>query len=54
MKRHGATILIKMLPGEGANSIQTYMRDNQSKYEDHDKLEDELYAELLRREVKDN
>ena len=49
--RIAKTILIKMLPSEGRNPIQRYLRENLQQYDDYDDLEEELHKELYRREA---
>ena len=48
--RMAQTILVKMMPSEGWNSMQRHFREHLSKIESYDDLE-ELYAELYRREA---
>ena len=45
------TLLINMIPSEGRNSIQKHLREHLSKVKDFDELEEELHAELYRRET---
>ena len=45
------TILIKMMPSDGRNSVQRHLRECLAKIKDYDELEEELHAELYRREV---
>ena len=49
--RMAQTILIKMMPSEGRNSIQRHLREHLSKIQNYDELEEELYAELYSREA---
>ena len=49
--RMANTILIKMLPSDGRNSVQRYLRENLAKFEYYDDLEEELHKELYRREA---
>ena len=46
------TVFIKMMPGEGSNSRQKYLREVLSKHAAYDEFEEELYRELARRENK--
>ena len=46
-----AVILIKMLPSDGRYATQKHLRDFLSKANNYDELEEELYAELYRREA---
>ena len=46
------TVFIKMMPGDGSNSMQKYLREVLSKHETYDELEEEMYRELARREDK--
>ena len=45
------TILIKIMPSDGRNSVQRHLRESLAKIQDYDELEEELHAELYRREV---
>ena len=49
--RMAATILIKMMPSDGRNSVQRHLRESLAKFKDYDELEEELHAELYRREA---
>ena len=49
--RMAKTILIKMLPSDGRNPVQRYLRENLAKFEYYDDLEEELHKELYRREA---
>ena len=49
--RLATVILIKMLPSDGRYPIQKHLRDFLSKAKNYDELEEELYAELCRREA---
>ena len=40
------TILIKMMPSDGRNSVQRHLRECLAKIKDYDELEEELHAEL--------
>ena len=46
------TVFIKMMPGDGSNSMQKYLREVLSKHGTYDELEEEMYRELARREDK--
>ena len=45
------TILVKMMPSEGRSLMQRHLREHLSKIKSYDDLEEELYAELYRREA---
>ena len=49
--RMAKTILIKMLPSDGRNSVQRYLRENFAKFENSEDLDEELHKELHRREA---
>ena len=49
--RMAKTILIKMLPSDGRNPVQRYLRENLAKFEYYDDFEEELHKELYRREA---
>ena len=55
LKQHGGkmaiTILVKMMPTDGRYPLQKYLRDNLSKLAGYDESEEELFAELHRREA---
>ena len=40
-----------MLPSDGRNPIQRYLREHMIKFKDYDELEEELNKELYRREA---
>ena len=46
------TVLIKMMPSDGGNSIQKYLRECLASKKTYDELEEELHRELGRREDK--
>ena len=46
-----ATILIKMMPSDGRNSVQRHLRESLANMKDYDEFEEELRAELYRREA---
>ena len=48
--RMAMTILIKMMPADGNRPMQKHLREFLSKANAYDELEEELYAELYRRE----
>ena len=49
--RMAMIILIKMMPADGRNPIQRYLRENLAKFKNYDDLEEELHKELFRREA---
>ena len=55
LRQHGGkmaiTILVKMMLTDGRYPVQKYLRDNLSKIAGYDELEEELFAELHRREA---
>ena len=48
--RTAMTILVKIMPSEGKNSLQRHLWEYLSKAATYDDLEEELLAELYRRE----
>ena len=48
------TILINMMHSEGRNPIQNHVREFLHKAKDYEELEEELHAELFRREADSN
>ena len=49
--RMAQTILVKMMPSEGRNAMQRHLLEQPSKIKNYYDLEEELDAELYRREV---
>ena len=45
------TIFVKMMPADGRYPLQKYIRGHLSKIASYDELEEELFAELHRREA---
>ena len=52
--RMAQTILIKMMPSDGKNSIQKHFREHLSKAKSYDELKEKLHAELFRRDAENH